>query len=67
MRTYYLFQAGNDPELQAFTDDPTRAQKGLWRGLADGGHGATLMKRAWSRSTLPRPYICCLTSFSFVI
>ena len=34
MRTYYLFQAESDPELQAFTDDPTSdklpAENGPW-------------------------------------
>ena len=34
MRTYYLFQAGNDPELQAFTDDQSGdklpAEDGPW-------------------------------------
>ena len=34
MRTYYLFQAESDPELQAVTDDPTGdklpAENGPW-------------------------------------
>ena len=34
MRTYYLFQAESDPELQAFTDEPTSdklpAENGPW-------------------------------------
>jgi hypothetical protein len=34
MRTYYLFQAGSDPELQAVADDPTGdklpAEDGPW-------------------------------------
>ena len=34
MRTYYLFQAGSDPELQAVADDPTGdklpAEEGPW-------------------------------------